>query len=127
MADVQKISLAHEELNLAKRVTEGDTVRVSVTVDTNIRDVELASVSEDIAVETVELGVEVSERPAIRTVGNVPIIPVVEEEAVVVTRLILAREIHLTKTRTENVRIETVPLRREQAEVERIPPDTQES
>lgn len=121
MADVQKLQLAAEHLDVAKAVTPGDTVRVSVRVATDDREVELAGATETIAIETVDIGREVAEAPSIRTEGNVTIIPVLEEVTVVTRRLILKQEIRLIKTRIETTSVETVPLRTEHAVVERFP------
>jgi uncharacterized protein (TIGR02271 family) len=120
MEDVQKIKLAAEQLEVAKDVVAGDTVRVSVQVETEQRHVTLAAASESISIETVEIGREVAEAPPVRTEGNVTIIPILEEVTVVTKRLILKEEIRMTRTRTETTSVETVPLRTEHAVVERF-------
>jgi uncharacterized protein (TIGR02271 family) len=120
MEDVQKIKLAAEQLEVAKDVVAGDTVRVSVKVETEQRHVTLAAASESISIETVEIGREVAEAPPVRTEGNVTIIPILEEVTVVTKRLILKEEIRMTRTRTETTSVETVPLRTEHAVVERF-------
>ena len=71
-------------------------------------------------VERVPLGVPVDAVPAVHEEDGVLIIPVVEEQLVVTTRLILKEEIRITRrSRTEVVR-EPVRLRSEQAEIERL-------
>ena len=121
---LQKLPLAKEELTISKCETAGETIRVSVSTSRVDRQVELTRTAEHISIETVDIGREVAEAPSVRTVGNVTIIPIVEEELVVTKRLILKQEIHLTRTQTETVRVETVPLRTEHAVVERFPSPT---
>ena len=59
--------------------------------------------------------------------GDVTIIPVVEERAVLVTRLFVVEEIHIRRTRvTETVEV-PVTLRRQRAVVEQLEPGAAES
>ncbi len=120
MADVQTIELADEDLDITRRTVNGETVRVSVHVDSAVKSVEVPLTTEHVTIETVEIGREVAEVPTVRTEGDVTIVPVVEEEAVVVKRLILKQELRITKTRTETTAVHTVPLRSEHAVVERF-------
>ena len=122
MSDSNKIGLAAEELVIAKRQVEGDTVKVRVETRFTEQLVELSGTREEISIETIEIGQEVTEAPRIRIEGNVTIIPVMEEQFVVVKRLILKQELHIATRRTEEVGVETVQLRSEHATVERIPP-----
>ena len=120
MADMQKIELADEALTVTKRTVDGDTVRVSVQVDSAVKEVEVPLSIERVTIETVEIGREITEVPMVRTEGDVTIIPVVEEGAVVVTRRILKQEVRITRHRTETTAVHTVPLRSEHAVVERL-------
>ena len=75
---------------------------------------------EDVAVERVPRGVPVETLPAVREEDGVLIGPVVEEQLVVTTRLILKEEIRITRrSRTELVR-EPVRLRSERVDIERL-------
>ena len=116
------LRLASEELTLSKQLVEGETVRVRVETEHADQPFELTTARETISVETVEIGRQVAEMPQIRTEGNVTIIPVVEEEAVIVKRLILKQEVRLTRSRTEETVVETVPLRSQHAIIERFSP-----
>ena len=55
--------------------------------------------------------------PEIRQEGDVMIIPIVEEEVVLVTRLVLREEIHVRKKTTQRTEQFTVKLRAERAEI----------
>ena len=71
-------------------------------------------------VDRVPRGVPVEVAPAVREEDGVLIVPVLEEQLVLTTRLILKEEIRITKrSRTEVVR-EPVRLRSEQADILRL-------
>ena len=71
-------------------------------------------------VERVPVGREVESMPSIREEDGVLIVPIVDEELVVSTRLILREELRISqRSRTEKVH-RTVRLRSEQAEITRI-------
>jgi stress response protein YsnF len=57
--------------------------------------------------------------PAIRTEGDVTIIPVVEEILVVETKLVLKEEVHIRRTLTKETVEQSVTLRKQRAIVER--------
>jgi stress response protein YsnF len=122
MDDSKKISLASEELAIVKRLVEGETARVRIETKSDDHVVSLTAAHEHIEVETVEIGREINEMPEVRFEGNVTIVPVVEEQAVIVKRLILKQEVRLTRVRTEETVNETVALRSERAVIERLPP-----
>jgi uncharacterized protein (TIGR02271 family) len=119
MSEEPKIELWTEELSVSKRLVEGETVQVSVRTKVQNHRIEIPCIVEEIHLERVKIGQEIEEVPQIRTEGNVTIIPVVKEIAVVVKRLILEEEVRLTKTRIENKTVETVSLRSESAEITR--------
>jgi stress response protein YsnF len=81
MDNSNKIALASEELAISKRVLEGDTLRVHVEAETDDCPVQVTTAREEITMETVVVGREVTTVPEIRTEGNVTIIPVFGEEA----------------------------------------------
>ena len=74
---------------------------------------------ESVVVEHVPVGRVIEEIPPIRQEGDVTIIPVVEEEVVVVRRLVLKEEVHLRRVRTTERHIETVTLREQKLTVTR--------
>ena len=93
-------------------------VRTRVEKRDEVAEIELQQ--EDVAVERVPLGVPVETLPAVREEDGVLIVPVVEEQLVVTTRLILKEEIRITRrSRTELVR-EPVRLRSERVDIERL-------
>jgi uncharacterized protein (TIGR02271 family) len=127
-----QVTLAEERIEISKREIE----RGSVLIRTHVaeRD-EIAAVElqhQDVDVERVPVGREVEGMPAVREEDGVLIVPIVDEELVVGTRLILREELRISRrSRIEKVH-QTVRLRSEQAEITRVdkshptPPNTEE-
>ena len=114
------IELVEEQLEISKRWVERGRVVVRTRVEKRDEVAEIELQQEDVAVERVPRGVPVETLPAVREEDGVLIVPVVEEQLVVTTRLILKEEIRITRrSRTELVR-EPVRLRSERADIERL-------
>lgn len=81
---------------------------------------------EHVDVTRVPIDREVAQAPAVRTEGDVTIVPVLEERLVVEKRLFLVEELHLRRS----VRVEPVEIpatvRRTRVEIEREDLDSQE-
>ena len=116
------MSLATEAVAVSKRVRR-TLVRASRT--TSVRDqVVTADLNhEHVVVERVPIGRVVEAVPPVRQEGDVTILPVVEEELVVVRRLILKEEVHLRRVRTTVLHAETVTLQQQTVNVTRTPLD----
>jgi uncharacterized protein (TIGR02271 family) len=116
----ERIELTEEELAIAKREVERGRVVVRTPVEERDELAEIALRREDVTVERVPVGLAVDVAPAVREEDGVLIVPVLEEQLVVETRLVLKEEIRITKkSRTEFVR-ESVRLRSQRAEVVRL-------
>jgi uncharacterized protein (TIGR02271 family) len=115
------VPVAVEELVTSTRKVEHERVRV--VTHTEVREVDLDAVRarEDVHVERVAVGREISTTPEVRVEGDTTIIPVVEEVVVVEKRLVLREEIRITKRRVEQRERSRVTLRRERADVSRTP------
>jgi stress response protein YsnF len=74
---------------------------------------------ERVEVERVAVNRIVEQAPAVRTEGDVTIIPVLEEVLVVEKRLMLREEVRLVRRREETREQQTVTLRKEEVEVTR--------
>jgi uncharacterized protein (TIGR02271 family) len=126
--DPATIALVEERLSVEKREVERGRVIVRKRVETREAFAEASLRQEEVQVERVPIGIPVDEAPPIREEDGVLVVPVLEEQLVVSTRLILKEELRITRTsRTEQVR-EPVRLRVEQAEVTRLDgrPDDQQ-
>jgi len=113
------IPLYEETLSVAKRQVERGRVRVDVRVVEQEQALEQILERRDVEVERVAVGRVVETVPETRQEGDVMIIPVVEEEVVLVKRLVLKEEIHVRKRATQRTEQFTVKLRSEHAEITR--------
>ena len=116
----ERIGLAEEQLEISKRQVERGRIVVRTRVEERDEFAEIELQQQDVTIERVPRGVPIERVPAEREEDGVLIIPVVDEQLVVTTRLILKEEIRITKhSRTEFVR-EPVRLRSEQVDIERL-------
>ncbi len=113
------IPLAEEAAAVSVRRVATGRVEVRTLTDTFEETVRSALNEETVDVTRVPIDRQVETAPAIRTEGDVTIVPVLEEILVVEKRLVLKEEIHIRRT-TQTEHVETpVTLRRQRAVVER--------
>jgi uncharacterized protein (TIGR02271 family) len=112
-----RIELVEERLEVAKRAVERGRVVVRKHVDTREEIAEAVLHQDELTVERVPLGVPVDVAPPVREEGDVLIVPVLEEQLVIETRLILKEELRITRHRRSETFREPVRLRVERAEV----------
>jgi stress response protein YsnF len=118
--DNHVLLLHTEAVNIAKRVRR-TLVRAARTTTTRDALVDEELAREHVVVEHVAIGCVVEEVPPIRQEGDVTILPVVEEEVVVIRRLILKEEVRLRRIRMTERHVETVSLREQGVTVTRTP------
>ena len=113
------IPLAEETATVSVRRVATRRVEVRTVTDTFEDTVRAALVEETVEVTRVPIDRQVETAPAIRTEGDLTVVPVLEEILIVEKRLVLKEEIHIRRTRrTEHVET-PVTLRRQRAVVER--------
>lgn len=118
--DVLRIVQEQAHVSVERREIGGVRVRVVTDEGPVLYPVDLSSETVEVTRHPVEHEVEAV--PAPRQEGDVTIVPVVEERAVVMTRLFVVEEIHIRRTRaTETVEV-PVTLRRQRAVVEQLEP-----
>ncbi len=118
------IPLAEEAVTVSKREVETGRVRVALTTDTETVLAREVLRGRRVEVERVPVGRTLAEGeapPQSREEGDTLVIPVFEEVAVVVKRLVLREEVRLHFAPTEQPFEETVEVRRQRAAVERVP------
>jgi stress response protein YsnF len=115
------IPLHAEELSVELRHVAKQHVRVDTTTVLDEAHIDEMLRHNHASIETVAVGRIVPEMPITRQVGDVMIIPVVEEIAVVEKRLFLKEEIHIRLVETTHRHQETVTLRRQHAVLSREP------
>jgi uncharacterized protein (TIGR02271 family) len=120
--DEPVLPLFAEEAVVGRRRVERGRVRVKTVARSFDEVVRAALASEEVEIERVAVGREVAEAPGVREEPDgTLVVPVVEEVAVVETRLVLREEVRLRRRRrTEEAEI-PVTLRRQEAVVERLP------
>jgi uncharacterized protein (TIGR02271 family) len=114
-----RIELVEERLEVEKRAVERGRVVVRKHVDTREEIAEAVLHQDELSVERVPLGVPVDAAPPVREEGDVLIVPVLEEQLVIQTRLILKEELRITRHRRSETFREPVRLRAERVEVVR--------
>jgi uncharacterized protein (TIGR02271 family) len=120
--DAETILLLEERLRVLKQKKETGRVRVQIVTDTEAAIASLELQSERLEIERVTVGRPVSSIPDILDDGDTLIVPVVEEMLVVEKRLILKEELHIRRVRSIESVNHSVTLRRQRAEVDRLPP-----
>lgn len=124
--DRETIEIAHEVATFGKRRVVTGRVRVRATTEAYEATASGVLEGEDVEVERVSMNVYVDAPPAVRTEGDLTIVPVVEEVLVVEKRLMLIEEVHIRRVATAQAVEEPVTLRRQRAIVERIDPQSGE-
>ena len=115
------ISVIAERLRIEKKTVEGEGVRIHLVTDEEPTPANVTLRTERIEVERVAVGRVVESAPPVREENGVTIIPVMEEVVVTETRLVLKEELHVRRIAGTREHQQTVLLRRQRAEVERLP------
>ena len=115
------IPVVEEYLNIGREVVETGRIRISKSVSEAPEAAVVPLVHEEVNVERVARNQYVDTVPTVRQEGDVTIIPVVRE--VLVKRLLIVEELHITKRRVETLETQQLVLRKEEVNVERINPD----
>ena len=117
------IPLVEEELRIDKRSVVTGKVRVRTVVDTVEEMARATLEGRQVEVVRVPIDREIDVAPAVRTEGDVVIVPVVEEILVVEKRLVLKEELRLQPRKTEETVEVPVTLRKQRAVFERVGPE----
>lgn len=117
--EVAAIPLVEERVSVTKREVETGRYRIRVGVEERQDRVPIELVHDEVDIERVPMGQEVTQVPSVRLEGSTTIIPVVEEVVVVEKKLVLVEEIHVRRRTTSRTEEVPVTVRREQAEIER--------
>ena len=121
------IPLAEEAVSVSKREVETGRVQVALTTETETVIARETLRGRRVEIERVPVGRTLAEGeapPRSREEGDTLVVPLVEEAAVVVKRLVLREEVRLRFVPTETPFEQAVEVRRQHATVERVPPGT---
>lgn len=113
------IPVIEEQATVSKKEVETGVVTVTSTVYEKTEPVHMITTHNKVKVEHVPAGYYVDTAPEARWEGDTMIIPVLREEAVVVKKLMLVEEIHITRTQTQTPVTENVTLRKEWIDIKR--------
>lgn len=116
------LRLHAEQVTVARRRVEGDTIRVSTVTREAEKLVDEALAHERVEVENVAIGRPIDTVPPVREEGDVTIIPVVEEVLVIEKRLILKEEVHIRRVRIPDRHREVIILREQDIVIKRTKP-----
>ncbi|GAA4047133.1 hypothetical protein GCM10022409_36530 [Hymenobacter glaciei] len=114
------IPIIEERVRFDKEVVETGRVVIRKTVHHESRTVDVPTQEERVHVERVAINQPVDTPPEVRYEGDTMIIPVLREEVVVTTRIILVEELHVRKQTLTTNHPQEVTLRREEVHFERL-------
>lgn len=112
------LALHEERIRIGKRLRT-TLVRVVRRTAQRFVAVDETLTQMQVVVKRVPIGREVETMPPVREEDGVTILPVVEEQLVLIRRLVLTEEVHVQQVKTTTKHIETVALRRQEAIVTR--------
>jgi uncharacterized protein (TIGR02271 family) len=115
------VPLFSEELSVSKRVVPKGRVWVSRVTHQHEELVDEILAREHVEVERVPIDQEVAVMPVVREDGDTLVIPIVEEAVTVQRRLVLKEEVRIRKIRETERYQERVTLRKQEAEIIRLP------
>jgi uncharacterized protein (TIGR02271 family) len=120
------IPLAEESASVSKREVETGQVRVALSTDIETVIARETLRGSKIEIERVPVNRALPDdepAPQSRQEGDILVIPIVEERAVVVKRLVVTEEVRLRFVTTETPFEKEVSVRRQRATVDRVTPD----
>jgi uncharacterized protein (TIGR02271 family) len=114
------IPVIKEHVEVGKKVVEKAKVRLSKRVNETVESYDVPLTEEEIVVKRVQKNELVDTPPAaVRYEGDVMIIPVLKEVAVIEKRIMLVEEIHVAKYKYDKTETRRVVVRNEEVNVVR--------
>ena len=114
------LPLAEEHMVVETREVTTGGLRVHLRTETVEREARSTLRSTTVEIERIPIGRQVASPPLTREEDGVTIIPVIEEVLVVEKRLMLKEEIRIRHVSAEHEAAQTISLRRQLAEIERL-------
>ena len=115
----RRIPVIEERARVDKQIVERAVVRISTSIKQSEQVIAESLRHEEIEIQRVPVNKEVDAMPSVRQEGDVVVIPVVEERAVLVKRLVLVEELHVHRHVVEAIVETPVSLRSTEVSVER--------
>ena len=123
--DILPLNVLHETANVDKKTVTSGKVIIHKKVHEEEETVAVPVAQEELEIKKVAVNKYVDTVPVARQEGDTMIIPVVKEVVVIEKKLLLIEEVHVTKHILQQTQEQTVPLRREEIEIERFTRNTQ--
>jgi len=114
-----RVPIVEERATIDKQVVATGLVRIKTEVSERVELLAEELTAHTVTVERVRVDLEVDTPPAIRSEGDVLIIPVVEQRLVVAKRWVVTEELHVHRQAHTQVTSVPVNLRATQVSVER--------
>ena len=115
------VNVLEEQAKVEKKFVEKGKVRIIKKVNEETETVTVPVTSEEATIEKIPVNKIIEKAPQVRYEGDTMIIPVVKEVIVVEKKLMLVEEVHVKKHIIEKQDKRTIPLRKEELIIERIP------
>jgi uncharacterized protein (TIGR02271 family) len=115
----RRIPVIEERARVDKQTIERGVVKVSTSIKHSEHLLTQTLRHEDVEIRRVAVDREVEAMPDVRQEGDVTVIPIVEERAVLVKRLVLVEELHVHRRTVAEVVQVPVSLRSTEISVER--------
>ena len=115
----QRVPIIEERVRVDKRLIDSGVVKISTSVGERTEMVTAALMHEEVDIKRVPMEVEIDRVPDVRREGELLIIPVVEERAVLHKRLVLVGEVHVRRRVLHEEREISVDVRTTQVHVQR--------
>jgi uncharacterized protein (TIGR02271 family) len=113
------LNVLQEQANVDKKIVESGKVYIHKKVHQTDEEISVPVSHEAVTIKKVPVNKYVDVAPSVRNEGNTTIIPVIKEVLVVEKKLMLVEEVHVIKNIVEKTEEHTIPLRKEEIEVER--------
>ena len=118
--DQTVVPVIEEELKVGKRVVESGRVQITKRVEQREQVVDQPLLRDEVEIQRVAINRPIDRVVEARQVGDVLIIPVMEEVLVVQKQLVLKEELHVRRKQTQTRQPQRVTLRAERAEIKRL-------
>ncbi len=114
------IPILEEDIKVTKKVIDTGLVNISKTIKESTEYIDIPLSREEIIVSRIPKNEIIDIMPAAsRYEGDVMIIPVLKEVAVIKKRMMLVEEIHVTKIKAEKIETQEVTVRKEEVNITR--------
>ena len=115
----RRIPVIEERARIDKQIVERAVVRISTSIKQTEHVLAESLRHEEVEIRRVPVNKEVEAMPGVRQEGDVVVIPIVEERAVLVKRLVLVEELHVQRKLVEEIVETPVSVRSTEVSVER--------